>query len=157
MTLEQDWARFLDREDIIGRKLAFARAADAGDADAMVVDFADDAVATYDPALPMAGRAAIRDWYASALGAVVSSSHMLTNLEVELVADDAAVLRCYLYSWQRFDPSSGREDRHRWARYRDEWRRLDGAWRLTSLRLLAAGETPPAVTERDGEYRSEGF
>src|SRR6476620_10859132 len=99
VTREQDLARLLGREEIIALKLAFARAADAGDADAMVASFHEDAVAVYDPDRPMVGRDAIRSWYAQVLGPVVASSHQLTNFEVDLVAEDEAVLRCYLYSW----------------------------------------------------------
>jgi ketosteroid isomerase-like protein len=154
---EQDLAWVLDREAVIARKLAFARAADAGDADAMVACFAEDAVAVYDPEHPMVGRDVIRAWYAQALGPVVASSHQLTNVEVEVTSADEASLRCYLYSWQRFDPSTGREDRHRWARYVDTWRREPEGWVLTSLHLLAAGETPAAPGDRVGEYRAAGF
>jgi ketosteroid isomerase-like protein len=154
---EQDLVQLLDREAVVARKLAFARAADAGDADAMVASFAQDAVTIYDPEHPMVGRDAIRAWYAQALGPVIASSHQLTNFEVEVTSTDEAVLRCYLYSWQRFDPSTGREDRHRWARYVDTWRRDSEGWVLTSLRLLTAGETPAVPGDRVGEYRTAGF
>jgi ketosteroid isomerase-like protein len=154
---EQDLVRLVEREAVIARKLGFARAADAGDADAMVACFATDAVAVYDPEHPVVGREAIRDWYAQSLGPVVASSHQLTNFEVEVTSGDEAVLRCYLYSWQRFDPSTGRGDRHRWARYLDTWRRESGGWVLTSLRLLAAGETPAVSGDRVGEYRTAGY
>lgn len=154
---EQDLARLLDRESVVARKLRFARAADAGDAEAMVACFAPDAVAAYDPDHLMVGREAIRDWYARSLGPVVASSHQLTNFEVDVTSPDEAVLRCYLYSWQRFDPSTGREDRHRWARYVDTWRRDPGGWVLTSLRLLAAGESPAVPGDRVGEYRTAGY
>jgi hypothetical protein len=67
------------------------------------------------------------------------------------------VLRCYLYSWQRFNPEAGRVDRHRWARYRDTWSRGPQGWALTSLRLITAGESPTMPGDRVGEYRTAGF
>jgi hypothetical protein len=88
---------------------------------------------------------------------VVASSHQLTNFEVELVAEGEAVLRCYLYSWQRFEAGTGRADRHRWARYRDTWSRGPSGWALTSLRLLEAGESPAVPGGRVGEYRTAGY
>jgi ketosteroid isomerase-like protein len=157
MLHEEDVARLLDREAVVAVKLAFARAADAGDAHAMVASFAADAVAVYEPARPIAGRGSIRDWYAGALGPVVASSHQLTNFEVDFPSASEAVLRCYLYSWQRFDPATGRADRHRWARYVDTFRRTTEGWLLTSLRLLTAGETPDVPGDRVGEYRSQGY
>ena len=153
-------ARLLDRDTIIALKLAWARAADAGDPDAMVACFADDATATYDPGQTLSGKASIRAWYAARLGPVVASSHHLSNFEVELPDEDVgtAVLRCYLYSWQRFDAALERPDRHRWARYVDTWRRGPGVgWELKSLRLVAAGEDPEGSPQRVGEYRAEGF
>jgi hypothetical protein len=81
----------------------------------------------------------------------------LTNFEVEVTSADEVVLRCYLYSWQRFDPSGGRADRHRWARYVDTWRRDPEGWVLTSLRLLTAGETPAVPADRVGEYRTARY
>jgi uncharacterized protein (TIGR02246 family) len=155
--MQEDLARLLDRDAVVAVKLAFARAADAGDADAMVASFAADAVAVYDPSRPMSGRDAIREWYAGALGPVVASSHQLTNFEVDFPSSDEAVLRCYLYSWQRFDPATRRADRHRWARYVDTYRRTPAGWQLTSLRLLAAGEEPEVAADRVGEYRTEGY
>jgi hypothetical protein len=114
-------------------------------------------VAVYDPDHPLDGREAIRSWYAAVLGPVAASSHHLTNFEVELMPSGEAVLRCYLYSWQRFNPSTGREDRHRWARYVDTFGRGPRGWELTSLRLLSAGETPAVPGDRVGEYRTAGY
>ena len=156
MTAEE-LERLVATDHIVRLKLEFGRAADAGDPTAMVTHFHPDVTLVYDPSTPLQGRAAAQDWYAERLGPVVASSHHLTNFEVDLLDADHAVLRCYLYSWQRFDPTTGRPDRHRWARYLDTLERRDDQWRITSLRLLTGGETPPAKGDRVGEYRTVGF
>lgn len=155
-----DLERLVATDRIVRIKLAFGRAADAGDPDAMVAAFSQDVRVVYDPDFPLEGREAVRAWYAEKLGPVAASSHHLTNFEVELLDPDHAVLRCYLYSWQRFEPAedgSTRPDRHRWARYLDLLERERDEWHITSLRLVTGGETPPPDGDRVGEYRTVGF
>lgn len=150
--LHQMW----EERRIVRLKLAFARAADDGDPDAMVAAFAESVEVSYSPDEPMSGRGEVLRWYREKLGPVVASSHHLTNFEVD-VRGDEATMHCYLYSWQRFHPDADRPDRHRWARYVDRLRKVDGRWEITSLQLLSGGETPSMATERDGEYRRLGF
>ena len=103
--------QLLDRVEIMDYKHAYARAADASDADAMVERFVPDCTAEYSldqviegvEALRIEGREALRDWLGQHLDDVVSSSHHLTNVEVTFVGSDTATLRAYLYSWQRFE------------------------------------------------------
>src|SRR5438105_13262750 len=94
--------RLVDRADIVEAKCAYARAADALDADRMVALFVEDCVADYEPgASQIVGRTVLRDWYAGRVGVVTSGSHHVSNFEVTFVDDDTAELRCYVYSWQR--------------------------------------------------------
>lgn len=146
--------QLLDRADIIDRKHAYIRAADALDPDRMVEDFVIDGFsASYAPTEdPILGREAIREWYSSRLRMVVSSSHHLSNIEVTFEDPDTATLRCYLYSWQRFADHPATADRHRFARYVDTWVRGDNRWLQKSLVCLVAGEYCSDAVPRLGEY-----
>jgi hypothetical protein len=145
--------QLIDRTEIIERKHAYCRHADRLDPDAMVTLFADDCVARYRPVgEPIAGKQALRDFYATALSTVIASSHHVSNFEVWFPQADRAVLRCYLYSWQRFGDFPAEPDRHRWARYEDTWVRTDNVWLQASLSYLVAGEAGGGDNLRVGEY-----
>jgi hypothetical protein len=144
----------VDKADIVDRKHAYLRAADALEPDRMVADFVPEGfTASYDPAgEPILGREAIREWYAHRLGNVVASSHHASNIEITFDGPDSATLRCYLYSWQRFADHPETADRHRFARYIDTWVRVDGRWLQRSLTCLVAGEYCSDAVPRIGEY-----
>lgn len=144
----------VDIADIVDQKHAYLRAADALDPDRMVRDFVSEGfTASYDPTgEPIRGREAIREWYSTRLSTVVSSSHHVSNVEVEFSDPDTATLRCYLYSWQRFDSHPDTADRHRFARYIDTWVRVEGRWLQSSLTCLVAGEYCSDSVPRIGEY-----
>jgi len=152
-----DLQRLVDRTDIVERKCAFARAADARDADRMIAFFTPDCVATYLPGTPALGRSELYAWYSGMLGPVVASSHHLSNFEVDFAGDDTATLRCYLYSWQRYAGYPGTPDKHRWGRYRDTWVRTANGWLQSSLELFVAGEQTEEAVDRTGEYLAAGF
>ena len=158
MAWKETVQRLMDHAEIIERKCSFARAADAGDAEAMVAFFTPGVTASYDPGAPaMEGRDVVHSWYADRLEGVLASSHHLSNFEIAFPHRDTAELRCYLYSWQRFEGHPERPDRHRWARYLDSWVRTDQGWLQSSLTCLGAGETPATAPERVGEYRRAGY
>lgn len=146
--------QLVDKADIIDRKHAYLRAADALEPDRMVENFvADGFTASYDPAgPPIEGREAIREWYANRLSTVVASSHHVSNIEITFEDPDTAKLRCYLSSWQRFADHPEIADRHRFARYLDIWVRVDGRWLQKSLVCLVAGEYCSDSVPRIGEY-----
>jgi hypothetical protein len=153
MDRETRLQQLIDRTDIIELKHAYMRAADACDPDRMVANFAPDVTASYDPKGPLIeGREAVRAWYAARLTSVVASSHHVSNFEVSFDDPDTAQLRCYLYSWQRFDDYPVTADRHRFARYLDTWVRRDGKWWQSTLVLLVAGEFSSDAVPRIGEY-----
>lgn len=154
MDREERIGQLLDKADIVDLKHAYLRAADACDPDRMVEHFTvDDFWASYVPGdEPIAGREAIRVWYAQRLGNVVSSSHHISNVEITLSDPDTATLRCYLYSWQRFADHPVTADRHRFARYVDTWVRLDGRWQQQTLTCLVAGEYCSDAVPRIGEH-----
>jgi len=153
MDRETRLQQLIDRTDIIERKHAYLRAADACDPERMVEIFTDDVTASYHPAAPLIdGRDNLQAWYADRLKTVVASSHHVSNFEVTFDGADTAVLRCYLYSWQRFADHPATDDRHRFARYLDTWVRRDGQWWQSTLVLLVAGEFSSDAEQRIGEY-----
>jgi hypothetical protein len=137
--LTEDRLRRLEDEVALARRKAeYCRHADALDPDLMVSVFTDDCVVEFGPELPVVhGREALRGFYAAALAATVSSSHHLSNLEIDFLDADTARLRCVLHSWHRL---RGRVDRHRLARYDDVWVRTADGWFQRSLVYLVAGE-----------------
>jgi uncharacterized protein (TIGR02246 family) len=145
--------RLLDRAEIEQRKHAYLRAADDADPERMVARFTPDCTASYAPGQPVIeGRDSLREWYAHRIGDVVSSSHHLSNLEVEFDGDDTAHVRAYLYSWQRYDDFPEHGDRHCWARYVDTWVRTRDGWYQSALVYLLAHEVTTIGTPRCGEY-----
>ena len=117
MSIEERLRRMEDRLAIQQRKIEYCRHADALDAERMVSIFTADCTASYGPHLPViSGRAALQDFYATALATVVASSHHISNIEIDFDGNDHADLRCHLYSWQRFAGHPEEQDRHRWAR-----------------------------------------
>ena len=130
-----------DRLEIEQRKSEYCRYADALDAARMAGIFTEDCTASYGPAArSINGRAALQDFHAAALPTVVSSGHHISSIEVTFGGTDVADLRCHLYSWQRFAGHPERPDRHRWARYVEEWVRTRSGWRQRHLTYLVAGE-----------------
>lgn len=154
MDLDDRLRELVDTADVVARKHEYLRAADALDPDRMVEHFVVEGfTASYDPKGPsIEGREAIRDWYRQRLGSVVASSHHVSNVEVTFTDPDTAVLRCYLYSWQRFADHPATADRHRFARYLDTWVRGADGWEQQSLTCLVAGEYCSDAVPRIGEY-----
>lgn len=152
MHLEARLQQLLDKADITDSKYAYIRAADACDPDRMVKRFTEDCVASYEKGIFIEGREAIRAWYATRVAPVVASSHHVSNIEIAFADPDTAMLRCYLFSWQRFADHPATQDRRRFCRYLDTWVRRDGGWLQSSLICLAAGEFGSGDGLRFGEY-----
>ncbi|KXF53446.1 hypothetical protein AXA44_08250 [Rhodococcus sp. SC4] len=94
---------------------------------------------------------AARKCYSDALGKFTASSHYLSNMDVVFESADTARLESYLYSWQRYQAYPERKDRHRWARYRDVFRRDVGGWKQSKLVLYVGGEITSEELQRSGE------
>jgi ketosteroid isomerase-like protein len=145
--------QLLDRTEITDHKYAYARAADARDAEAMVERFVPDCTAEYSLGqviegsgpLRIEGREALRDWLGQHLAGVVSSSHHLSNVEVTFVGPDTATMRAHLYSWQRFEQLPDPVDRHSFGRCLDTWVRTPDGWRQSALGFQLAGAFTSSV------------
>ncbi|SOD71792.1 SnoaL-like protein [Jatrophihabitans sp. GAS493] len=153
MELDAQLRQLLDRSEIIDRKHAYIRAADACDAERMVARFTEDCRISYTPdGPPLLGRETLREWYSTRLTSVVASSHHVSNFEFVFSDADTATMYCYLYSWQRFAQYPAVADRHRYARYIDTWVRHHDGWWQVSLTCLVAGEFSSDRPLRIGEY-----
>jgi len=141
-TTDVSLAQVQDRFDLASRKYHYCRCADAKDVEGMLSVFTADCVAAFEPddAAALHGRDALATFFRAALEPVVSSSHHVSNLDIVFDGPDRARMHSYLYSWQRLVGYPERADRHRWARYEDEFVRTTSGWRQTRLRMRVAGQ-----------------
>lgn len=106
-----------------------------------VDDFADiftlDAVLE-EGATPIHGREAIRTLAAAVVSRYRSTSHHLSNVRMERIAEDRLSATSYVYAWH--EPVEPGEDLHIWARYVDELRLEEGRWKIAKRRLEVAGD-----------------
>ncbi|TQC46691.1 nuclear transport factor 2 family protein [Rhodococcus sp. WS4] len=143
----------VDAEEIRRLKYAYCRAADAMDAEGMLAVFTADCIVDLSGGLgdAVTGIDAAREFYSGALSKFTVSSHHLSNMDIVFESADTARMESYLYSWQRYKEYPERVDRHRWARYRDVFRRNAGGWKQSKLVCYVAGEITPEELERGGE------
>jgi len=141
LTSEALLRRLHDRVSILETLYCYCRHADQLDPAGMAALFTEDCVLTFFRDGPtLRGRAAVQARLAERLAVTVSGSHHLSNEEVLFEGADAATVHAYMYSWQRFQGWPGVSDVHRWGRYGVRLVRRDGAWRISHMRLLSAGE-----------------
>ena len=130
-----------DRVAITELMHSYCRHADNLDGRAMAALFVEDCEADYVPGGNLlVGRDQLTEMLTSALSDVVSGSHYITNFELRFDGPDAAILACYMYSWQRFAGYPVRADCHRWGRYEIRFVRVGQSWHFQRLRLRSAGE-----------------
>jgi hypothetical protein len=130
-----------DRVAITELMHSYCRHADNLDGRAMAALFVEDCEADYVPGGDLlVGRDQLNQMLSDALSDVVSGSHHITNSELRFDGADAAILACYMYSWQRFAEYPARADCHRWGRYEIRFVRVEQSWKFETLRLRSAGE-----------------
>ena len=114
---------------------AYARAVDAGDADAVAALFAEDGVLRAEGAPDFGGRERIRKLYAKLLGEIQASSHLVGEPLVEPLGEGAARATAAVHAWDRYhDPD--RADELSLGTYTAEARSQPGeGWLLQSLAL----------------------
>ena len=135
MTLEELLARH-ELEELI---FAYCRHFDLNEPERVAALFTDDAVVDYGPEFPdVVGAAAIEDAVAGSLERIfAATSHHVSNIQLEFDGPDAATGQTYLYAWHRY--RDGSPDGELWGRYEHRFRRTAAGWRISSLRLTAAG------------------
>lgn len=145
--------QIIDADEIRRLKYTYCRAADALDAEGMLAVLTDDCVVDLSGGRggAVSGIDAARKLYSGALSKYAASSHSLSNMDVVFESADTARLESYLYAWQRYQAYPDVRDRHRWARYRDVFRRDADGWKQSKLVLYVGGEITPEDVERSGE------
>jgi uncharacterized protein (TIGR02246 family) len=101
--------------------------------------FTPEATVDYGPEVPtLVGRDAILAAVTRGLDETfAATSHHVSNIQVAFDGPDTARTVAYLYAWHRY--ADGSPDGELWGRYRHTVARTDAGWRITSLRLEAAG------------------
>jgi ketosteroid isomerase-like protein len=129
-----------DRREIASLIHRYCLHFDANEPERVAALFAADAIVDYGPEFaPVRGGPAeieaaiapgLRDRFAA-------TSHHVSNVEIELEGDDAARSVSTLYAWHRYVEDVPESEL--WGRYRHTFRRTAAGWRITTLRLEAAG------------------
>lgn len=99
--------------------------------------FTRDAVLEEGPK-PARGRDEIQALAAAVVSRYRATSHHLSNVRIEPLAEGCLRATSYVYAWH--EPATPGEDLHIWARYIDELRFEEGRWRIAHRRLEVAGD-----------------
>jgi ketosteroid isomerase-like protein len=129
----------VDRQEIADLIHAYCFHFDNNEPDAVAALFTDDATVDYGPEAPtIVGSDAIATTIAVGLEKTfAATSHHVSNIQI--VFEGPAEVRSvtYLYAWHRY--VDGSPDGELWGRYRHRFVRTDAGWRISELRLEAAG------------------
>ncbi len=131
-------------QDVMTR---YATGVDTRDLDLLASCFAADVVASgFAAAGPVVGRDAWLAFVAKALGRFGRTQHLIGNQVVDLRGDEAT-MTCYVQATHELAP-----DRTQlmtlWGAYEDEFRRMDGHWRIVAHRLESiVTETRPTAAQ----------
>lgn len=128
--------QLLDRQEIAAVMAAYTRCADLNQPERQASVFTEDCRVRYHPADWIIGRAALTEKLRTALAGYTSTSHHVTNIEIDFEGPDSATAQSAVIAWHR------RRDGSEWTlygRYVDRWTRTEQGWRLAERELRAAG------------------
>ena len=144
LSLEERVQRLEDRQAVEAVLVSYAHQVDARDAEGVAELFTEDGQLQVPGAAPLIGRARIAKVYGRLLGALKSSTHVVSNFEVAFTAPDCVAVTCVLWAWEGFDGSlhfGGAENRFSFGRYAAQLvREEEGRWRMASLAISFAGQ-----------------
>jgi ketosteroid isomerase-like protein len=128
-----------DRQAITDLIHAYCMHFDNNEPEAVAALFTDDAVVDYGPeSASIVGAAAIAATIAVGLEQTfAATSHHVSNIQITFEDESRARSLTYLYAWHRY--VDGSPDGELWGRYRHHFVRTDAGWRISGLRLEAAG------------------
>jgi uncharacterized protein (TIGR02246 family) len=128
-----------DRQAIADLLHAYCLHFDNDEPAAVAALFTPDATVDYGPEVPvLVGTDAIAAAVARGLERTfAATSHHVSNIQVAFDGPDAARTVAYVYAWHRY--ADGSPDGELWGRYRHSVVRTGAGWRISSLRLEAAG------------------
>lgn len=128
--------QLLDRQEIMAVMAAYARCADLNQPEQQAGVFVEDCRVSYHPADWIVGRDALVQALRTALAGYSTTSHHVSNIEIDFEGADAATAQSAVIAWHR------RHDGSEWTlygRYVDRWTRTEHGWRLAERELRAAG------------------
>lgn len=133
--------RLLDEREIHRKLIGIARAMDQRDWNAFREILLPDATADLG-AGPLSGRDAIARFIAGFLDACGPTQHLLGNVLIEVEGDEATS-RAYVSDVHKGLGAKAEVTFSTLGDYHDQWRRVDGAWRLqhrTKLNRATLGD-----------------
>lgn len=135
----EDGLGWADHRAVCGLLHAYAFHFDRNEPELVAAQFTADAVIDYGPEVePIRGHEAIAPRIAVGLREVfAATSHHISNEVVRSTGPDAADLVAYVHAWHRY--RDGAPDGWLWGQYHCRARRTAEGWRLSTLRLHAAG------------------
>jgi ketosteroid isomerase-like protein len=126
-----------DRQQITELIFEYCRTLDAMDLDALVALFTPDCVVDYgpEPRLRSDGADGLRRDLAR-MWRWARTSHHSSNVQIDLVADDAATACSYVLAWHEAPDGSTATMT---GQYHDRLVRTDGRWRIAARRQVMTG------------------
>lgn len=138
MDLERTLRDLIDRQEITATIHAYCERFDRNDPDGVAALFTPDALIDYNPDTPTLTGAELGASIAMGLRDLfAATSHHVTNIQISFEDADTARSLCYLDAWHRYH--DGSPDGLLWGRYLHRFARTADGWRITDLRLQAAG------------------
>jgi len=129
----------LDKAEIINLIHAYCSHFDRAEADEVLALFTEDAVVDYGPDVPtMNGVNEIGPMIVRGLRSFfAATSHHISNVTIQFDGPDMAQGVSYLYAWHRY--LDNRPNSELWGQYHHAFRRTPEGWKISRLRLSAAG------------------
>lgn len=129
----------LDKASICEVIHAYCYHFDKAEAEKVLALFTDDVVVDYGPDVPtMKGLDDLRPMVERGLSTFfAATSHHVSNICIQFERSDAATSICHLYAWHRY--CDGRPNSQLWGQYHHSFRRTVDGWKISNLRLCAAG------------------
>lgn len=169
-SLEKRLQRMEDRNAICEALYHYAQSTDKCDPDGQASCFAEQGVLKWGDNFKdwYVGRETIRAHLKALMGAALTSSHYVTNVQILFEDDDTALVHAYFYAWQHFKDYPKKSECHTLGRYEVQMvRESDGEWRFQSFYVVTAAQQggyrgceqfdrpwPPRPILADGSYRT---
>lgn len=131
--------RLADRSEIEALMKSYCLFFDTKRPDSLAALFTVDARIDYGPEVePIIGRDKLRNMVASgAATRFESTNHQICNEIVIFDGDDSAEGTSHLYAWHKYFGSE--VIGHLWGGYRYHFKRVEGQWLISDLKLFASG------------------
>lgn len=139
MDHERSLEGLLDKSAITDAIHAYCFHFDRAEADEVLALFTEDAVVDYGPDVAtMNGVTEIGPMVERGLTSFfAATSHHISNVAIQFDGPDKAQSVSYLYAWHRY--LDDRPNSELWGQYHHGFQRTPKGWKISRLRLVAAG------------------